>query len=475
MSGWVLKAVNALLLLAILAAIPFAIRAYEPIEKNNKAVEALQHKQYDRAIELLSEAVEQSPKNDVFRRNLLAAYNSKAIELERDGNDDQALNWYEKALTIDPQNQTLLRNYISTLNNLAVAQSKTKNFPDSQSLFERASKSLKKVDDPLVRRDIQGNYSSLLTLWGAELMKRDQFDGAQVAFEQAIELNTKNAVANIYLGDLFYERNAYDKAKKYYTAAVPLDKENREYLTNRLEMIQEESKVEPHFKTAKDDTGRFVLQYIEYKNGVPIETLTRMLNEAYEAIGEKLGIYPARSVNVKIYNAEEFRLISKLPEWAIGIFDGKMRLELEHVQSAPSQVRDLLYHEYTHAVLAMNVKQRVPAWFHEGLAQLMEPQFAENLREQAQMRDAIIKNKLNFSNLEDSFKEFENKRDAETAYLLSKYFLANLNRRFGQPKLVEWIKLLAAEKPFDEAFADVYGFPLEKAKADWISQVTKAE
>jgi tetratricopeptide (TPR) repeat protein len=468
MNKWLLRGLNLLLLALLVAAVPFGMKAYYPIDRNNKAVEALQNKQYDRAIELLSEAIEGNPDNAVFKRNLIAAYNSKAIDLEKGGQDFQALESYEKALTLDPGNQTIIRNCVSTLNNLAVAQSNAKEFVESQKLFEHAGKWLPKIDDAKVRDDVRRNYSALLTLWGAELMKRNQFDGSRMSFEQALGLDPKNAVANIYLGDLFYEVNQYDKAKQYYAAALPIDNENTDYLKNRLLMIEDESKVETLFREIRDPKGHFLVHHVEYANGVRVPEILAMLNEARDTVGGKLGIFPARAVNVKIYNTRDFYRISNLPEWAIGIFDGKLRLKLDDVQSAPSQVKDLLFHEYTHAVLAMNVKQRIPAWFHEGLAQLMEPQFAENPREQAQMREALARKRLSFDVLQESFKEITSKHDAEDAYLLSKYFLAFLNRKHGRDKMAEWVRHLANEEKFDDAFAAVYGSTLKTSQQDWM-------
>lgn len=474
MNRWLLRLLNVALLIGLLSAIPFAIRAYTPIEKNNKAVEALENKQYDRAIELLREAVERSPDNGVFKRNLLAAYNSKAIELEKSGRDTDALNWYEQAIELDPANQTILRNYISTLNNLAVARSRANEFADSQSLFERASKSLRNISDEKIQKEIRHNYSALLTLWGAELMKRDQFDASRTAFEQALELDAKNAVASIYLGDMFYEVNDYIRAQKHYAVALPLDPANATYLRNRLQMIEDESKVEGLFQQFKDQGNHFSIQHVEYLNGVSVKELAETLNSAYDEVGKRLGIYPARAVSVKVYNTEDFRKISKLPEWAIGIFDGKMRLKVEDIQSAPGQVKDLLFHEYTHAVLAMNIKQRVPAWFHEGLAQLMEPQFTENARARAEIQDALSRKKLGFTSLEESFKEIHSKRDAETAYMISVYFVNSLIRRHGEEKMIEWIRRLSREEKFEDAFSKVFGVPLKKAQEDWARDILRS-
>jgi tetratricopeptide (TPR) repeat protein len=468
MSRWLLNLLFLALLLSILAMIPLAYRAYEPIEKNNRAVEALHNKQYDRAIDLLSDAIRNSPDNKVFRQNLVAAYNSKAIELEKREQDADALAWYEKALTVEPGNQILLRNYVSTLNNVAVALSNARKFPDSQELFERAGRRLGELDDGRVRGDVRRNYSALLTLWGAELMKRNQFEPSKAAFRQSLELDTSNTIALIYLGDLHYEVNEYADAKRQYAAALPLDRENADYLRNRLAMIDDETKVESLFKTVKDPRDHFLIQYVEYTNGVQVPEMLEMLHGAYDTVGQSLGIFPARAVSVKVYNTRDFFKISRLPEWAVGIFDGKMRLKVEDIQSAPAQVRDLLFHEYTHAVLAMNIKQRIPAWFHEGMAQLMEPQFAESPREQSQMRDALARKPLSFDELKESFKEINSRQDAESAYLMSKYFLADLNRRYGRAKLPEWIKVMAEDVKFEDAFQKVYGLTLADAQAAWI-------
>jgi tetratricopeptide (TPR) repeat protein len=472
MNRWLLIGLNIVVLAAVLASIPIALRARKPYVENNRAVEALNAKHYDEAITLLRGAMADSPNNPTFRENLLAAYNSKAVNLANAGQVQDAIPFYEKALAMQPGDeslkQTLLRNYISSLNNLAVERSNAHQFPQAQEFFEKASNSLSRLSDPAVREEIRHNYSALLTLWGAELMKRNQVDEAKNAFKQSLDLDTSNSMAHLYLGDLGYEGNEYDLAKVHYAAAVPLDNENRAYLLNRLQMIDDESKVESNFKRAVDPKGRFVIHHVDYRAGVTVPELLGILNSAYESIGKDLGIFPARAVNVKLYDAKDFAKISKLPEWAIGIFDGKMRLKVDEVQSAPSQVTDLLFHEYTHAVLAMNVKQKVPAWFHEGLAQLMEPQFKENPREQAQMREALARNQLDFATLQGSFKDIESKGDAENAYLLSKYFLASLNRKYGHEKLTEWIKRMTQDEKFEDAFKNVYGLPLKDAQDAWI-------
>lgn len=468
MNRWLLIALNVALLGLILAAIPFILNSRQPNKHNNLGVQALEAGKYDEAITHLTEAVDKTPSNKDFKRNLLTAYTARALHQNEAGETTRSLESFEKALSLAPDDQVLLKNYVSTLNNLAVAQSNQRDFAEAQGFFEKASQALPKLGDAAVRDNIRQNYSGLLTLWGTELMKRNQVKDAIRSFGQAVQLDPQNGIAHVSLGDLSYESNDYAGAARSYSAALPVSPENKDYLENRLQMIKDESGLESKFKSLVDPDKRFLLQYVDYKGGTSITAVMGMLNEAWDVIGRDLGVYPARAVNVKVYTTDEFFKVAKLPEWAIGIFDGKMRLKVDELQSAPELVRDLIFHEYTHAVLAMNVKLEVPAWFHEGIAQLMEPQFRENSREQEQVRVALTRHKISFDQLDDSFKEITDKGDAENAYLLSKYFLTHLNRKYGHEKLREWIKRLTKEEKFAESFEHVYHTSLAKAQESWI-------
>src|SRR5690606_19452542 len=125
----------------------------------------------------------------------------------------------EKALALAPDDQVLLKNYISVLNNLGVDNSNRRAFVDAQQYFEKASQALPQLGDEKVRTSIRENYSALLTLWGTELMKRNQVTDSKRSLAQAVALDNTNTVAHISLGDLAYETNDYPTAAKHYSAA----------------------------------------------------------------------------------------------------------------------------------------------------------------------------------------------------------------------------------------------------------------
>ncbi len=470
MGKWILRGLYLVGIAGVVAALPLALQWYEPIEKNNQALQALEQKQYDRAIDYLSQARQAKPHDPVIRHNLAVAYNAKAIALEQEGKEEDAIEYYERALELDPKNPTLVHNLVATLNNLAVSRSKTHEFVQAQRFFEQALRWMKELPDETVEQNVRKNYSGLLALWGAELLKANKVSEAAEAFRQALALNARNAAAMIYLGDIAYEVNDYTTARAFYSAARPLDKDNASYLETRLAMIEKEEPLEKELREITDRKGRFRLQYVPYSSGVRIQDVLTLLGEASDTLGRTLGLRSTRPINVKIYRAADFYRISSLPAWASGIYDGKMRLRVEDLDNDPAQVRDLLYHEYTHALLASNIRQPLPAWFHEGLAQLMEPQFAQSEREQKRVRTALADGRISFESLRKSFRDIPSKLEAEQAYLLSKYFLAELRQRHGEDKLRQWLALMTADENFEESFEQVYGLALEKAQEQWIAQ-----
>src|SRR5690606_25922444 len=102
-------------------------------------------------------------------------------------------------------------------------KSNVQEFSQAQAYFERASKVLPTLGDTDVRDNIRQNYSALLTLWGTELMKRNQVSSAMDSLSQAARLDPENGVALVSLGDLAYENNDYAAAASNYSKSTRLN------------------------------------------------------------------------------------------------------------------------------------------------------------------------------------------------------------------------------------------------------------
>jgi tetratricopeptide (TPR) repeat protein len=96
-------------------------------------------------------------------------------------------------------------------------------------------------------------------------------------------------------------------------------------------------------------------------------TLEDALTEYVEEYGFRP---PPAPIEVGLYPPESFKnVVVGGPEWAEGIFDGRLRIPIRDPQSTAS-LTPVLRHELVHALFALMGDDRtIPSWFDEGMAQ----------------------------------------------------------------------------------------------------------
>ena len=97
-----------------------------------------------------------------------------------------------------------------------------------------------------------------------------------------------------------------------------------------------------------------------------------VLDRAYWRVGQLLGTYPTDPVPVVLYTGEQFRDITRSPEWAAGAYDGTIRVPMRGALDTPKELDRVLSHEFTHALIRSLAARGVPAWLNEGLATALE-------------------------------------------------------------------------------------------------------
>src|SRR5262249_1080618 len=96
---------------------------------------------------------------------------------------------------------------------------------------------------------------------------------------------------------------------------------------------------------------------------------TAILNTAFWKIGSALGDYPTESITAVLYTEQQFRDITRAPEWAGGQYDGRIRVPAVGAMQKPELFDHVLTHELSHAIVASMARRAVPTWLDEGLAQ----------------------------------------------------------------------------------------------------------
>jgi tetratricopeptide (TPR) repeat protein len=206
---------------------------------------------------------------------------------------------------------------------------------------------------------------------------------------RALDINPRLTQAALLLGEIAYSEGdvavaiaTLEKALKY----LPNDPD----LTERLTAWRAEADIHREFEERRYD--RFRVMFQGYADAALAAQATDVLNAAFWQIGAKLGAYPADAVVVMLYTDKQFRDITQAPDWAGGVYDGRIRVPAAGAAKAPQEFERVLIHELVHAIIAKAAPRGVPTWLHEGLAQYFagEDTQAARRRLRAVGRDRLL-------------------------------------------------------------------------------------
>jgi len=225
----------------------------------------------------------------------------------------------------------------------------------------------------IFRQALELNPSDSVLHFGAgiaaHLLGRE--DEAERSLKRALQLNPRLTDAAKMLGEIQYAGGNVDDAIRSYEQALamrPGDLEMRE----RLDTWRKESTVH-HGLTQRND-GRFSIVFEGRTDSQLADRAVATLDAAYWRIGNALGAYPSNSITVTLYTEQQFRDLTRAPEWSDGLFDGRIRIPVKGARQNLRQFDRVLTHELTHAMVSSLAPRSVPTWLHEGLASYFEPQ-----------------------------------------------------------------------------------------------------
>lgn len=128
----------------------------------------------------------------------------------------------------------------------------------------------------------------------------------------------------------------------------------------------------------QQETSRYFR--LAFRAGDHEELVTYVLQELEDALDEYVESYgfrfPPSPIEVVLYPAGDFKsVVVGGPEWAEGLFDGRIRIPIrDNALEARRHegLRNVLRHELVHALLAaMSDHRSLPPWLDEGIAQAL--------------------------------------------------------------------------------------------------------
>ena len=96
------------------------------------------------------------------------------------------------------------------------------------------------------------------------------------------------------------------------------------------------------------------------------------LNRAYWRICDVFGAFPPKSVPVVLYTGEQFRDVTRSPQWAAAAYDGIIRVPMRGAGEKGEDLDRVLAHEFSHALIRSLATRNLPTWLNEGLASVLE-------------------------------------------------------------------------------------------------------
>jgi tetratricopeptide (TPR) repeat protein len=258
------------------------------------------------------------------------------------------------------------------------------------------------------------------------------------------------AELHILLGELRYREERLDDALRCWRRAFELDPDDK--LRDRILKVERELHTSRYYDFAS--SSHFNLRY---DGSVDLDLATAViehLEEQYWVVTESFRHSPGQPITVQLFPEREFREVTRAPDWAGGLYDGKIRVPLGGLTRLTTDAKHVLTHELTHAVVHSKSRGNAPRWLQEGLAQM-----AEGKRPLRRDLQSIAKQLNQLPPDQWGSLEF--------SYPLSLAVCQYLSTRSGFDSLVELVERLGGGAGTDEALREVYGQDYGEICRDW--------
>jgi len=180
----------------------------------------------------------------------------------------------------------------------------------------------------------------------------------------------------------------------------------------------------------------------------------RNLLNVRRAVGRDLNVYPEKKIEVFFTESKVFREYTKSPDHVSGLFDGKIHLTTIEEGQTDKELKSILWHEYTHALVWMISEGQCPAWLNEGLAvyeeETIDPKRSKGLKKIVIKDDRLV---IPIGSLESIIGNFRSSNlDQLAAAYMESYAIADyLIDRYSPAVIKDLLKDTARTKDFEKS------------------------
>ena len=383
-------------------------------------------------------------------RHDVARLNSEGMALYEIGRFGDALAKFDQAAATDATDRAVQRNLALTKASLAWGRLERGEPDESVHAFEEANR-------------LQPREGAVLQGLGAAHLYRGDEREAEVFLQRALEADPTQLLALKLLGEIAYRRDDLDTARARFESALRLDPSDAA-VRESLNLILAEAGAQKEVRRL--ESRHFTVRFEREQGEAPARTVLARLESARQDIGRRLGGYPERKVPVVLAAGGAFHEHAQAPDWAQGLFDGKIRLPAEGAMRGGAALDRVLRHEYTHALVHDRTRGRAPTWLSEGLAIACEGRDTDRERRIMRSSDHLIP----IRELHGSFLALP-RTEVPLAYAESATAVEYLLRRHGETAVRTLLTRVGEMKDFASAFEEATGVPYAEFQADWLRRL----
>ena len=236
------------------------------------------------------------------------------------------------------------------------------------------------------------------------------------------------------------------------------------------------------FIEATSPRGHFLIRYAPGPDATIAGLTGEVLDSAWEAVGDDLGLKPADPIRVELLGApSDLAKLSPLTETDIET-TGTIALSKYNklmVVSPRATIfgypwMDTLAHEYTHLVVARVAHDTVPVWLQEGLARLEQsrwrrpPELQLSATEQALLAQALRKGRLiTFDEMHPSMAKLPSQEAAALAYAEVYTLVGWMQGKIGYRGIRDALLSQRDGKSARRAVAEALGMSWTSVEKEW--------
>lgn len=286
----------------------------------------------------------------------------------------------------------------------------------------------------------------------SNLDQRKLYLDAEGYFKKAMELQPKLPWPQNELGLLYMRMGKETEARKVLEKAFDYDSFNVQ-VSNTLKVLDHLDK----YDTLK--TKHFHLRYDPKNDKVLANVMAKYLEDIYEELARKFDYRPEGPFLIEVFNKHEMfsgRVVALPDLHTIGACTGRVVAmvsprDKSKVIGKPFNWNRVLRHELVHVFNLEQTSFRIPHWFTEGLAVLMEgtgtpPRWQSILAEKLQEDDL-----LNLDNILLGFIRPRTPDQWQQAYLQSELYVQYLMKTYGDKAIGQLLAAYAAGLDTDQA------------------------